>query len=78
VEAFVAPSARIKSLAFVQQASRRTAVRKAKVERERPLPGTSASLDFTREFTRDVDGNIVVCRIPRYRNVLSLRIPTAW
>jgi hypothetical protein len=59
VESFAAPHARITSLAFVQQASRRTAIRKAKVERERPLPGTSASLDFTREFTRDVDGNIV-------------------
>jgi hypothetical protein len=59
VESFAAPHARITSLAFVQQASRRTAIRKAKVERERPLPGTSASLDFTREFARDVDGNIV-------------------
>jgi hypothetical protein len=44
LEKFTVPSSRYTSLAYVQQA---------------PLPDESASMDFTREFTRDVDGNIV-------------------
>jgi hypothetical protein len=58
VEGVESPSARSTSLAFVQQASARTAVRHLKILRDLPLPGESASLDFTRGFTRDLEGHV--------------------
>ena len=58
VEAIERSSARFTTLAYVQQASTRTAIRHAKILRELPRPGESASLDFTRSFVLDLDGNV--------------------
>ena len=52
------PTTRYTSLAYVQQASVRTAVRHEKLLRANPRPGESASLDFTRSFVRDLDDNV--------------------
>ena len=58
VEGVDSPSARYTSLAYVQQASARTAVRHRQMLKELPQPGESASLDFTRGFTRDLEGHV--------------------
>ena len=58
VEGVESPSVRYTSLAFVQQASARTAIRHHKLLRDLPLPGEFASLDFTRGFTRDLEGHV--------------------
>jgi hypothetical protein len=49
---------RYMSLAYAQQASQRTPIRHAALPRAAPLPGSHASMDFTRTFERDVDGNV--------------------
>ena len=46
------------SLAYAQQASQRTAIRHAAMPRADPRPGEYASMDLTRTFERDVDGNV--------------------
>ena len=46
------------SLAYAQQASFRTSIRHAALPSAPPGPGHHASMDFTRTFERDVDGNI--------------------
>ena len=52
------PSTRFTSLAYVQQSAVRTAIRHEKLIQTKPLPGESASLDFTRSFVLDMDGNV--------------------
>ena len=49
---------RYMSLAYAQQASQRTPIRHTALPRAAPLPGSHASMDFTRTFERDVDGNV--------------------
>jgi len=46
------------SLAYAQQASGRTAIRHAALLHVRPAGGQHASMDFTRTFERDMDGNV--------------------
>ena len=49
---------RYSSLAYAQQASGRTAIRHASLLHTRPAGGQHASMDFTRTFERDMDGNV--------------------
>ena len=63
VEDIKVSSTRFTSLAYVQQASARTAIRHEKLLRALPPPGESASFDFTRSFVVDLDGKVLATLI---------------